>query len=153
MPFLLNAPDLVGSWVAKRTGGDWQRGRGQAFGVVSRSNELVAGVTFDSWNGASLCMHVAAVSGVRWATRDFLRICFYYPFKQLQCHKVLGLVGSGNIAARRFDEHLGFELEATLKGAHPDGDLLVYSMTAEKCRWLTTSKERNCEQTQGTPAA
>jgi hypothetical protein len=27
-------------------------------------------------------------------------------------------------------------LEATLEAAHPDGSLLVYSMTPEQCRWL-----------------
>ena len=50
--------------------------------------------------------------------------------------RITGIVASSNEAARKFDEHLGFELEAILLGAHPDGDLLVYKMTADKCRWL-----------------
>jgi len=95
-----------------------------------------AGVLFDGWNGSSICMHVAAVPGKRWMTREYLRVCFDYPFRQLQASKILGLVGEKNVAARRFDEHLGFVLEATLKDAHPDGDLLVYTMTPGQCRWL-----------------
>ena len=132
---ILNQPDRVGRWVAERTDGQWIEGRGFAFGL-EEEGELIAGVIFDSWNGASLCMHVAAKPGARWLTRDFIRVCFYYPFVQLRAKKILGLVGSGNTAARRFDEHLGFVLEATLADAHPDGDLLVYSMTPEQCRWL-----------------
>jgi RimJ/RimL family protein N-acetyltransferase len=51
-------------------------------------------------------------------------------------NKILGLVESDNLEARRLDEHLGFHLEATLKNCAPSGDLLVYTMTREQCRWL-----------------
>ena len=120
----------------EQQGGTWSPGRGQALGLVE-DGRIIAGVIFDSWNGASLCMYVAAVPGARWMTREFLRLSFAYPFQQLGCKKLLGLVGSGNKAAQRFDEHLGFVLEATLEAAHPDGSLLVYSMTKEQCRWIT----------------
>ena len=70
-------------------------------------------------------------------TREYLRMCFAYPFQQLQCSKIIGLVGSKNEVARRFDEHLGFQLEATLEAAHPDGALLLYTMTKEQCRWVS----------------
>jgi len=51
-------------------------------------------------------------------------------------NKILGYVGSGNVAAQRFDEHIGFKREAVIQGAHPDGDLIIYSMTKEQCPWL-----------------
>ena len=70
-------------------------------------------------------------------SRPLLAICFDYPFNQLGVRKILGLVPESNAAAKRFDEHVGFELEATLSEAHPTGNLLVYSMTREKCRWLS----------------
>jgi RimJ/RimL family protein N-acetyltransferase len=50
--------------------------------------------------------------------------------------RITGLVGEGNAAARRFDEHLGFTLETKLTGAHPTGDLLVYVMWKHDCIWL-----------------
>jgi len=133
---LLGYDDIVGTWVSNRTGGSWHKGQGTAVGLLNQSGLLIAGVIFDSWNGKSLCMHVAAEPGARWLNREFLWFCFAYPFDQLKVSKVLGPVGAGNLTARKFDEHLGFVLEATLKDAHPDGDLLVYSMTREQCRWL-----------------
>ncbi len=128
--------DLVGNWVMQRTGGTWTKGRGVGIGLLDSDRGLIAGVVFDSWNGASVCMHVAAVPGSRWMTREYLKFCFSYPFEQLKVKKILGLVGSQNLAAQRFDEHLGFVLEATLNDAHPDGALLIYTMTAAQCRHL-----------------
>ena len=81
--------------------------------------------------------------------REFLWYCFYYPFEQLQVKKILGLVESDNAEARKLDEHLGFTLEATLKDAAPKGDLLIYSMTRDQCKWLSLT-ERYRGKTQGT---
>lgn len=103
---------------------------------LEQDGRLIAGVKFDNWNGASICMHVAAEPGCRWMTREMLFAAFDYPFNQLQARKILGLVSASNERARRFDEHLGFMLEATLTDAAPDGDLLIYSMTRQQCRFL-----------------
>ena len=101
---------------------------------------IVAGVAYTDYNGANLAMHVVAVPGRRWLTREFLHKCFHYPFRQLGVKRVTGLVGSGNMQARRFNEHLGFTLETTLRGAHPSGDMLVYVLWRENCRWLTLAQ-------------
>lgn len=102
---------------------------------LERDGELIAGVKFDNWNRASICMHVAA-SGSRWMTREYLWFCFYYPFVQLGVKKILGVVAESNHAARRFDEHLGFKLEYSMPDMHPDGALLLYTMTKDQCRFL-----------------
>jgi RimJ/RimL family protein N-acetyltransferase len=127
-------PEVVGPWVMKRAGGSWFSGN-VAIGLWE-DRELLAGVAFDSFNHASVCMHVAAVPGKRWLNKAYLRTCFDYPFKQLGVNKILGLVSSSNLEAQAFDEHLGFVLEATLKDAHPSGDLLIYTMTQDQCPWL-----------------
>lgn len=80
-------------------------------------------------------MHVAGEGGC-WITRELLRAVFNYPFRQLGVNKVLGFVDSTNKEAIRLDEHLGFQLEAVIKDAGPQGSLLLYSMTAEQCRYL-----------------
>lgn len=105
-----------------------------------RHGKLVAGVAYDQYNGASICMHVVG-EGKRWLTREFLRFCFAYPFEQLRVRKVLGLVPSTNADAIRFDEHLGFRREAVISDAVPGGDLIVYSMTREQCRYLESPHE------------
>jgi RimJ/RimL family protein N-acetyltransferase len=102
---------------------------------LTENGKLIAGVVFDYFNGASINMHVAAV-GKRWMTREYLHFCFWYPFEQLKVKRINGLVPESNLAARKFDEHLGFELEARLQDAHPSGDVLVYRMFKKDCRWL-----------------
>lgn len=135
----MGCDDLVGDFVLKATGGGWTPGRGVGIGLADFAEptpRLLAGVVFDSYNKASVQMHVAAAPGARWMTKAYLWTCFHYPFEQLRVNKILGLVGSKNLAAQRFDEHLGFVLETALKDAHPDGDLLIYSMTRDQCRFL-----------------
>jgi RimJ/RimL family protein N-acetyltransferase len=105
-------------------------------GLEDETGQIIAGVKYDNWNGRSVCMHVAALPGVNWLTRGFARACFDYAFNQLGVSKVLGLVDAKNVAARRFDEHLGFKIEATIADASPGGDLLIYSMTRASCRYI-----------------
>jgi RimJ/RimL family protein N-acetyltransferase len=125
----------VGPWVCQRTGGTWSPVDSVAVGL-EKNGELVAGVTFDHFNGASLCMHVASDGSKRWLNREFLRFCFQYAFDQAKVKKVIGLVPSSNTQALRFDLHLGFSEEARIKDAHPEGDLLILTMTRPQCRWI-----------------
>jgi len=107
-----------------------------AIGIgLERDGRLIAGVKYDAWNGASICGHVAA-SSAHWLDCGFLFAAFDYPFNQLHVRKIIGLVDAANARARAFDEHLGFQLEATIHGAAPGGDLLIYTMTREQCRFL-----------------
>lgn len=105
--------------------------------VIARveDEKLLGGVILRDWNGASILMHVAGFDP-HWLTRDFLWICFHYPFVQLGCKKVLALVSSGNLHAIDFDKRIGFKEECRIKDADPGGDLVVLSMRREECRWL-----------------
>lgn len=133
----------VGTWVCDKTGGTYDP-CSVAIGL-EQHGELIAGVLFDQYNGKSICMHVAAV-GPNWLTREYLAVCFDYPFNQAKVTKILGLVDSKNTLARRFDEHLGFRLEATIEDAGKDGDLLIYSMTRQQCRYLKEMGIQNGRQ-------
>lgn len=105
---------------------------------LERNGELVAGVLYENWNGVNVFMHVAIPPGAR-LTRRFVRYCFQYPFLELKCHRVSGWVEASNYAARRFDEHLGFRQEAVLTGAASDGgDVILYVMRRDECRYLET---------------
>lgn len=125
--------DYVGAWVCERTGGIYTPGDSRAFGL-RRGDQLVAGVVFDNYNGRSIAMHVAGEG--KWFDREYARVCFDYAFRQLRVKKILGFVSEGNTRARKFDEHIGFREEARIADAGIDGDLLVYTMTKDECRWL-----------------
>jgi RimJ/RimL family protein N-acetyltransferase len=99
--------------------------------------KLVAGVLFDGFNGANVWMHVAAQPGARWMTRAYLLACFAYPFNICRVKRISGYVNASNLAAQRFDEHLGFKEEARLQGAAPDGgDVIIYAMWRKDCRFI-----------------
>lgn len=127
--------DRLGPWVAERTGGTYYKDSGQTIGL-ERNGSLVAAALYDNCTGRSVQMHVASDGTSRWMTREFLRVCFDYPFNQLKVNKVMGLVDSTNEAAIRFDENIGFQLEHVVKDAGRHGDIRIYSMTRQQCRWI-----------------
>ena len=130
---VLGQNEYVGHWMEERGSGTWHP-RVQCIGY-ERDGYLVAGVMYECWNAASLWIHVAG-EGKHWLTREFLRVAFDYPFNQLKAKVLVGLVPANNTKARRFDEHLGFKLLGPIPDGHKDGDLLVYTMRRDECRWL-----------------
>jgi len=138
MRIITDEDQRLGQWLLDQQGEGipWVEADGHSIGLEGPDGELRAVVSYDNFNHANIHAHIAAVPGSHWMTRDFLWYIFYYPFEQLQCKRITGVVTSTNKAAQRLDEHLGFKLEATLKDAHPLGDLLIYCMTKAECRWL-----------------
>jgi RimJ/RimL family protein N-acetyltransferase len=110
----------------------------------------VAVVGFDGWNGSACEMHIAG-EGSRWMSRELLFAAFDYPFNIGKCQIVLGRVPSGNTSAVRLNLHLGFKIEHTIRGAHPDGALHIMSMRREECRWLDKGR-RNGKEERGVSA-
>ena len=127
-------PQVV-EWVAKRTNEFGRFGTDIGIGWA-RAGELVAGVAYADWNGPNVVCHIASDGSRRWLTRQYLWTIFDYPFRQLKAKRITVAVGEGNNDSRRFVEHLGFSVEATLDRAHPTGALIVYRMFANECRWI-----------------
>jgi RimJ/RimL family protein N-acetyltransferase len=133
---VVNCNNIVGPWVSERAKHFWIPQGAQTIGLFDKEKgKLVAGVIYDRFNGANITGTVAA-EGKQWLSKEFLWYVFYYPFVQLKCKRITGLIQAKNKQSIKFHEHLGFAHEATLKDAHPDGDVLVYVMWAETCRWL-----------------
>lgn len=108
----------------------------QAIGLEN-DGEIVAGVVFERINACNAWVHIALEDGWLHGSRQFLRACFAYPFKQLKLKRLSGYVEAKNHAARTLDEHLGFKQEAVLHGAaHDGGDILIYVMHREDCRYV-----------------
>lgn len=125
--------ERVGRWVCERTHGTYSSADSVAIGL-EENGELIAGVLYDHWNGKSLAMHVAGEG--KWLNREFLWYSFHYAFEQCGASKVLGFVSSANTDALRFDRHLGFKHEATIKDACPNGDIAILGLAKADCRWL-----------------
>lgn len=134
---ILNERDRLAAWAQSRipfvdSWGEWCEAIG-----LEKDGELLAVVVYNLFSGADIAMHIAAVPGRRWMTRDFLRVAFRYPFVQLKCRRVTGYVPASNADALRFDLHLGFVQEGRMREALPNGeDVLVLGMLKRECRWL-----------------
>lgn len=104
---------------------------------LERDGELVAGVVYEGFNAHNVWMHVAAKDHGRWLTRPYLHYCFHYPFVEVGVKRVGATVADSNGASRAFVNRLGFEREATIKGAALDGsDIGMYVMWRENCRFI-----------------
>jgi len=129
----------VVEWVARRTNEFGNFGAAVGIGL-ERFDEgkwgLIAGVVYSDFNGVNVNMHVASDGSRNWMTKEYLWTCFDYPFNQAKVNRITGLVGEGNVQARRFNERIGFELETRIKGAHPSGDLLIYVLWRKNCKWV-----------------
>ncbi len=129
--------ERIGPWVCARAGGTWTPGRGTAIGREV-NGRLVAGVLYEDYNHANVVCHIAGEGN--WLNREYLWTIFDYPFKQLKVRRITVPVASVNARSQKFVIHLGFVREAVLADAHPQGDIYVYKMTAESCRWLRLKK-------------
>lgn len=102
---------------------------------MDEASRLVAGVSYTQWNGPNVVVDVAA-ERVRWCTPEILWCFFSFPFDQLGCTRMTAPVSVANRHSQKFVEHLGFTLEATLEDACKDGNLLLYRLLKQDCRWL-----------------
>lgn len=127
----------MGKWIQQRGGGFFREGT-KCIGF-EKNGELVSGVMYDFYNGASVYAHIAA-DGKYWMNREYLWFLFHYAFEQLKVNVIIGLVPSYNLQARRFDEHLGFKLLVEIPDADPEGSTLIYIMKKSDCKWLKRPK-------------
>lgn len=109
---------------------------GPSVGIgLEKDGEMVAGVVYNEYNHVNINMHVAAV-GKHWMTREYLWTCFDYPFNQCGVKRITAFIEDENTDAIKFDTHLGFKYEARMKDAYVNGDILIYVMRRDDCRWL-----------------
>jgi RimJ/RimL family protein N-acetyltransferase len=139
---LVSHEDLFGPWMMKLLdGGDWLPGRGHIIGLWDDVCGPVAACLFEASNGASIMLHIATDGSRKWMNREYLWFVFYFPFIQLGVTKIIAPVESSNKICADFVEHIGFILEATLKDCAPKGDLLIYTMARDQCKWLNLEEK------------
>lgn len=104
---------------------------------LEKDGELIAGALYEGYNGQNIWAHLAGKPGKRWMNREFLHYGFYYPFCELGVKRISGYVNASNTEARRLNEHFGYQEEARLTGAAPDGgDVILYVMWRKDCRYV-----------------
>lgn len=124
--------EFVSEWVESRIGS--QLGR-PSVAIGIKRGILIGGVMYTHYsNGGSISAHIAG-SG-RWLTRPFLKAMFRYPFLQLKVRRITCYIAEDNAASIRLCEHLGFIRESTMQRATAMGDVFIYRLFKEDCRYL-----------------
>lgn len=126
--------ERVADWVAGRVGQRVQWEGYNAFGV-EQDGQLISGVVVHQINGANAFCHIAVDKPTK-KLFELFAVVADYAFRQLGLKRLTGLVPTNEPEIVKFDMKLGFEIEAVLKDAAVDADLVVLVMRADKCRWL-----------------
>lgn len=124
------------TWARDRIDGieswsDWY----QAFGWET-NGKIVAAVVYTNFSGSDIWMHCAIDCKGKWLTRGALKAAFRYPFVQLGCRRVTGLVAARNKASLHWMKRVGFTYEGLRRDALPDDDEIMFGMPRRECRWL-----------------
>lgn len=138
-------PDLVGPWVAAKSGCDYKPG--DATIGWERNGELIAGVLYSDYNEANIQIH-SRVDG--YVPMEWYWTIFDYPFKQLGVKRLTGIVYCTNLKAQKLNEHLGFQREAILRNYFPEADAIVYVMFKDDCRFLGEKYGKKKQSAEGT---
>lgn len=125
----------VAAWVARRVPNYRPDPDPKALGVI-KGGKMVAGVVYERWNGVH-CEATIAVTDRAALDRRTMFSLFDYPFRQLDCRAISVLVSMSNLESLNLATKMGFEPQAIIKHAAPDGSpLIVLQQYRETCRWL-----------------
>jgi len=102
---------------------------------TDENGKPLAGVVYDGYNGRTVNAHIW-VEGR--PSKEWYVAIFDYAFNRLMVEKIVGQVNGSNDEAQKLDLHLGFVEEARVTGYSDEGDLIMYTMTPEQCRVLTS---------------
>ena len=135
--------ELIGAFVNMKQGlpPSLSWGAFTAIGLV-RDGHLVCGLVYNGSEVANVNLHIGAVEGSRWMTRELLFAAFDYPFNQLGKRRITACVRGKNKRAERFVKKMGFVYEGTMADYFKDDDLLFYGMLKEDCRFISKPQIR-----------
>lgn len=125
--------ELIGRYVGREIGIAPTWGDFAAVALV-KDDELVAGAVFYGFSWPNIMMHIAGEC----FTAGFVAAVVDYPFRQLKCRSMSGVIHKKNRRSRDFAEHLGAKYRGTLFEAAPDDDVMMYQlMAADARKWMT----------------
>lgn len=134
MRVITQPKELIGNYVASKMGRVCRWGSFEAVGLLSDLDELAAGAVFNGYDHPNILMHIAAER----MTPGFVAALMHYPFVQLNCERVTGLIDASNRKSIKFALHLGAAYEGSMMRAAKDGGAVrIYGLLREEGeKWL-----------------
>ena len=132
MSFEITSDHAVGHWTATKVDGGYFQERSRSIGL-KKDGEFIAGVIYENWHGRSITCHIAVTGRMIPA---YLFAIFDYPFNVCKVGKIIVPVSSANLTSIKFVEKMGFYEEARINNAMADGDMVIFTMPKEQCKYL-----------------
>jgi len=104
-------------------------------GNTMHRKDVGVALAWDNFVGKT-CTVSAIVQKPECFTRQVLRTVFSFPFDECGCEAVLALVDSENLKSISLCSRVGFECVHRIPKGGSHGDLIVFQMLRESCRWL-----------------
>ena len=137
---MIRTGNEVARWVCKKLHSAPQEGS-EGIGL-EKDGKLVAGVCYDNWTGRSIMAHIVVDGRM---TPAYLHAIFHYPFEHLGLEKVICPIAQSNTESIRLATKMNFTREATLRDAHPDGDIYLYTLKRKDCRFTGDRYGKKCK--------
>lgn len=100
----------------------------------SINGEIVAVAVFFNYRSPDIEIGVISKTP-RWASRGHLKAIAQYVYGQLNCSRLTAHVNASDSKLCGLMGRLGFQREGTLRAASAFGDVAVYGLLKEECRW------------------
>jgi RimJ/RimL family protein N-acetyltransferase len=133
----------AGHWTAEKIKGAYFEAKSQAIGL-KQNGKFVAGVIYENWCGRSITCHIA-ISGR--LTPRYMAVIFDYPFNMCKVKKIIVPVDATNLKSISLVEKMGFTEEARIKDGMADGDMILYTLAKEDCKYLGERYGKKCSST------
>lgn len=106
---------------------------------VERSGKLVAGFIIYGWNGAHALLTVRVDEPMS-TTREWWRLMFAFPFVQLRAKCLRATILATNEKSLDLARNAGMLEEHRMVDARPEGDVIMFLMRPNQCRFLNWKK-------------
>jgi hypothetical protein len=134
--------ELVGAYVAEKTGCVFTPGMYQAFAIINDTDKFCAGIVVSEYRGHDCQISCATETSMAWRD-DVVYAFFDYIFHQLKCVRCTAITKRTNKRLRGFVEALGFKLEGRMRlGFDGTKDALMYGLLASECKCLQDAPDR-----------
>ena len=123
----------IGGRLGRSTNCGWLFCRTITSHWAERDGELIAGVIYENFNHKTIWCHIAIENRI---TPFYLAAIFDYPFNVAMTEKIIVSVSDSNEESKKLVQKMGFTEEARIKDACVGGDMLFFTLSREKCRFI-----------------
>jgi len=102
---------------------------------LERNGELIAVTGYNLFNGRSCHVHFCIKKGA-YPTRQYIWFVHYYAFIQAGLEMMIAFMAASNERILKLTRHLGYVEKYRLEDAHPNGDMVLCTLSAKNCKFL-----------------